>query len=93
MSAFGSKADIRSCTLHFCRRLLGCITAVRGRSGPRSNFNEHKLTPRWPVRMATLRALFGSEAGWILSKDGLGLRLTRRWVIGSYYTDSAGYDD
>jgi len=76
MSAFESKADIRSCTLHFGRRLLGCITAVRGRSGPRSNFNEHKLTPRWPVRMATLGALFGSEAGWILSKGGLDLRLT-----------------
>jgi hypothetical protein len=55
---------------------LGCITVVRGRSGPRSNFNEHKLTPRWPIRMATLRARFGSEAGWILSKDGLDLRPT-----------------
>jgi hypothetical protein len=26
--------------------------------------------------MATLQALFRSEAGWILSKDGLDLRLT-----------------
>src|SRR5262245_18133896 len=41
--------------------------------------------------MATLRAFSGMKPQWTSSKDGLDLRLPRRWASGSDYSHCPGH--